>query len=163
MSEMTQDQIDDKRAAASERIRRAAAERDILIKEVQENHDIIPADKDHLRDALNMTYAAANGSQDRLADLATSGVLWARMQVRGFASDLRIQKALQEIKDLLTNHLNAEANKPVEDLENMKWPTLAKKAALAAPAWFFAALTSIFVALIMYGFGDRIIKGIFGV
>ena len=80
-------------------------ERDILIKEVQDNKDITPADRDHLRDAIKITYAAANGSQDRIKDIASANVLWARIHIRTFATNIRIAGQLDSISTMLKNHI----------------------------------------------------------
>ncbi len=149
------DEKERERRDRDERKERARIERDLLIDEVQRCPDISPADKDHFRDALNATYAAANGSVDRLADLATSNVLWARIHVRGFANDAKTARSLAEIKSILTKHVSEET---CMDVSKLSWSDVLKNAALRAPAWLGMTVAGITVALIAYGFGDRIMS-----
>lgn len=176
---MTTDQIEREHEAARERRERARVERDLLILEVQKDIDMSPADKDHFRDALNATYAAANGSIDRIADMAASNVLWARIHVRGFATDARVKKSLEEIKALLRDHLVSSEDEKKQrefeknqraietrqriDVSKMSWSGIAKNAAYTSPVWIALSITSIVIALIVYGFGDRILKACFGI
>ncbi len=99
---MTIEDVEREQRAQADRRERARIERDLLIQEVQKNPDMSPSDKDHFRDALNATYAAANGSIDRIADLATSNVLWARIHVRSFVTDARVERHLKKIESMLT-------------------------------------------------------------
>ena len=157
------DEKERERRERDERKERARIERNLLIDEVQRCPDISPADKDHFRDALNATYAAANGSIDRLSDLATSNVLWARIHVRGFANDAKTARSLAEIKTILTKHVSEETcmfnrRDDILDVSKLSWSDVLKNAALRAPVWLAMTVTGITVALIAYGYGDRIMS-----
>lgn len=154
MSELTPFQIECERRAAAERKEQARIERDLLIQEIQKCDDMTPADKDHFRDALNATYAAVNGSTDRIADLATANVLWARIHVRGFATDARTHKSLNDIKEMLAAHIHEADAVKTEDFSTMKWSTVFKMSMVRAPH----AIAIVFVFLIIYGYGEKIIK-----
>ena len=95
-------------------------ERDILIKEVQDNKEILPGDRDHLRDAIMITYAAANGSQDRIKDIATANVLWARIHIRTFATNIQIAGQLDAIKNMLRDHLEHDIQPVLQAVSDAK-------------------------------------------
>lgn len=131
-------------------------ERDILIREVQDNKDILPADRDHLRDAIKTTYAAANGSQDRIKDIATANVLWARIHIRTFATNIKIAGQLDSIRTMLQNHIEHDVQPVLQSIAGTtpqdKWSirlTIIRDM-LKTSAWplcVFAAIVAVAVIL----------------
>lgn len=84
-------------------------EKMILINAVQDCKDLSAAEKDELRDYLNATYKAANGSQDRLLDLSQANMLGARITVRTQAQLGKIAAAVMSIQLMLKKAEEAKA------------------------------------------------------
>lgn len=84
-----------------------AVERDILIKEIQLNPDILPGDKDHLRQAINSAYDAAEN--DDINELSASNIVWSRLNLRTFASVQKLVIAVRGLSYDIRVHVNAAA------------------------------------------------------
>jgi hypothetical protein len=91
-------------------------EKAILINAVQDCKDLSAAEKDELRDYLNATYKAANGSQDRLLDLSRANMLGARITVRAQSQLGKIASAVKVIQTMLEKA--AEEKKIAEQAES---------------------------------------------
>lgn len=105
-------------------------EREILITEVQNNQDIPASDKDHLRQAINSVYSAAEKCD--VTELATSNVIWTRLNIRMFATLHRIDQKIENFTKTPTSTIIDKRLESITSLARvLVWPACILVAVIA--------------------------------